>query len=216
VGMSGGRLFTGIAEETGKVKSVEQDKLIIGASKVLQEMELGGSMAVNGACLTITSLSVDSFSVEVMAETLRRTNLGLLSFGDTVNLERPVTFGGRLGGHLVQGHIDATGRLTAIRPAANANILRFEAPPSVMKYIVEKGFIAVDGISLTVTSKGTAFFEVSVVGYTWQNTILGKRRVGDVINLEADIIAKYVESLNRAPASPITADFLEKNGFMQS
>ena len=216
MGMLGGRLFTGIAEETGKVKSVEQDRLIVAASKVLQEMELGGSMAVNGVCLTITSLSVDSFSVEVMPETLRRTNIGLLSFGDIVNLERPVSLGGRLGGHLVQGHIDATGRLTAIKPEANANILRFEAPSSVMKYIVEKGFIAVDGISLTVTGKEAAFFEVSIVGYTWQNTILGKRRVGDIVNLEADIIAKYVESLSRATGTGVTADFLEQYGFMKS
>ena len=206
-------MFTGIVEEVGRVTSAPPGKLVIAAGKVLRQIELGGSIAVNGVCLTITDFSANSFSVDVMPETLQRTNLGLLRTGDGVNLERPLALGGELGGHLVQGHIDDTGRVTSIIPDGKTAIIRFEAPPEVMRYIVEKGFIAVDGVSLTVVVKDTSSFQVSVVDYTRQHTTLGNRRLGDLVNLEVDIIAKYVEQLSSAHRPGITVDFLQEHGF---
>ena len=209
-------MFTGIIEEVGRVTSAQSGKIAIAAGDILQGMELGGSMAVNGVCLTITSLDINSFSVDIMSETLKRSNLGLLSAGDRVNLERPLALGGRLGGHLVQGHIDATGRVASVRWDGEAMLISFEAPPEVMRYVVEKGFIAVDGVSLTVVIKDTGSFQVSVVDYTRQHTTLGNRRVGDSVNLEVDIIAKYVEQLSQARSMGITVDFLQEHGFLVS
>ena len=209
-------MFTGIVEEIGKVTSVQPGNLVIAAGGVLHGMEVGGSMAVNGVCLTITRLDNASFSADLMAETVKRSNLGLLRAGDKVNLERPLALGGRLGGHLVQGHIDATGRVASMRQYGEARLVRFEAPSEVMSYIVEKGFIAVDGLSLTVVDRDASSFQVSLVAYTRQNTTLGERQVGDLVNLEADIIAKYVERLDRARRSGITADFLQEHGFLVS
>jgi len=209
-------VFTGIIEEVGKVTLVRSGNLVITASDVLQGMELGGSINVNGVCLTIISLDTDSFSVDIMPETLERSNLGLLSAGDRVNLERPLSLGGRLGGHLVQGHVDATGRVASVRWNGEAMLVRFEAPPEVMYYVVEKGFIAVDGVSLTVVTKDSSAFQVSVVDYTRQHTTLGDRQVGDPVNLEVDIIAKYVEQLGQAHSTGITVDFLQEHGFLVS
>lgn len=209
-------MFTGIIEEIGKVTSAWPGNLVITASDVLQRMELGGSINVNGVCLTITSFNTNSFSVDIMPETLERSNLGLLSAADRVNLERPLALDKSLGGHFVQGHIDATGRVASVGWDGRAMIVRIEAPPEVMRYVVEKGFIAVDGISLTVVNKGTNSFQVSVVAYTRQHTTLGDRRVGDMVNLEVDIIAKYVEQLSQARSTGITADFLQEHGFLVS
>jgi len=209
-------VFTGIVEEIGKVISARPGNLAVAAGKVLEDMAEGASIAVNGVCLTVTGFDNKSFNVEVMAETLSRTNLGLLKAGDEVNLERPLTLGGRLGGHLVQGHIDDTGRVILITPRGESIIAGFEAPPKLMSYIVEKGFIAVDGVSLTVVSRNSGSFQVSLVDYTRRNTILGNRRVGDTVNLEVDIIAKYVEQLNRDSGSGITVDFLQEHGFLVS
>ena len=207
-------MFTGIVEEVGKVISALPDTLSIAASKVLPGVEMGGSIDVNGACLTVTSFGASAFSVGLMPETLRRTNIGTLKAGDNVNLERPLALGGPLGGHLVQGHVDATGKVTSIRRDGEAVILRFEAPPEVMRYIVEKGYVAVDGISLTVMAKDTGSFEVSVVGYTRQHTTLGDRRIGDRVNLEIDIMAKYMEQLGQVRGQGITFDFLRNHGFL--
>jgi len=209
-------MFTGIVEEIGRVISAQSGKLVVAAGDVLQGMELGGSINVNGACLTVTSLHANSFSVDIMPETLKRSNLGLLSAGDKVNLERPLALGGRLGGHLVQGHIDATGRVVSVWWDGEAMVIRFEAPPEVMRYVVEKGFIAVGGVSLTVVAKGTGSFEVSLVDYTRKHTNLGDRRVGDLVNLEVDVIAKYVEQLSQARSPGITVDFLQEHGFLVS
>jgi len=209
-------MFTGIIEEVGKVTSVQSGNLVISASDVLREMELGGSIAVNGACLTVTSFDANSFSVDIMLETLKRTNLGLLSAGDKVNLERPLALGGRLGGHLVQGHIDATGRVTSIIWEGGTMLVRFESPPEVMRYMVEKGFVAIDGVSLTIVTRDTSSFGVSVVDYTWKHTTLGNMNVGDLANLEVDIIAKYVERLSQSPNTGITVDFLQEHGFLVS
>ena len=207
-------MFTGIIEEVGKVTSARSGNLVIAAGDVLQGMELGGSMAVNGVCLTITSFNTNSFSVDIMLETLKRSNLGQLRAGDRVNLEASLALGGHLGGHLVQGHIDATGRVASVRWDGEAMLVRFEAPPEVMCYVVEKGFIAVDGISLTVVTKDTSSFEVSLIDYTLRHTTLGSYRVGDLVNLEVDIIAKYVEQSVQARNTGITAGFLQEHGFL--
>jgi len=206
-------MFTGIIEETGKVLSASATRLVIAAKQVVDGMKPGDSIAVNGACLTVTDFDRSSFSVDVMPETLKRTNLGQLKSGDSVNLERPVALGGRLGGHLVQGHVDDTGRVVSLEREGDALLFRFEAPPEIMRYTVPKGFIAVDGISLTIMDKDSDSFRVSVVEYTRRNTTLGSRKAGDVVNLEADIIAKYVAQFTRPQTSGLTAAFLVEHGF---
>ena len=206
-------MFTGIIKEIGRVISVQSGSLVIAAGDILRKLEPGGSISVNGVCLTITSFNTEVFSVDIMPETVERTNLGLLSTGDKVNLELPLSMGGQLGGHLVQGHVDATGRVTSVSGQGEARIVMFEAPPEVMRYIVEKGFIAVDGVSLTVVTKDTSSFQVSVVDYTWRHTVLGDRQVGDPVNLEVDIIAKYVEQLSQPRSGDITTEFLQEHGF---
>ncbi len=209
-------MFTGIIEEIGRVILAQSGKLVIAAGDVLKEMELGGSIAVNGVCLTITNFDNHSFWVDVMAETLKRTDLGMFSPGAKVNLELPLSLGRQLGGHLVQGHVDATGRVSSIRRDGESMLIRLEAPPEVMRYVVEKGFIAVDGISLTVVTKDTSSFQVSIVDYSRQHTNLGDRRVDDPVNLEVDIIAKYIEQLTQARSTGITVDFLQEHGFLVS
>ena len=207
-------MFTGIVEEIGRVTSAQSGSLVIAASSVIRRVEQGGSIDVNGVCLTITSFNTSSFSVDIMVETLKRTNLGLLSVGDMVNLELPLALGGQLGGHLVQGHVDDTGRVAAVTRDGEAMLVRFEAPPEVVHYIVEKGFIAVDGVSLTVVTKDTSSFWVSVVDYTRRHTILGSQQVGDRVNLEVDIIAKYVEQVSQTRNTGITTEFLQEHGFL--
>ena len=207
-------MFTGIIEELGKVASGQAGSLVVAARNVLTGLERGGSIAVNGACLTVTDFKTDSFSVDVMPETLKRTNLGLLKTGDSVNLERPVTLGGQLGGHLVQGHVDETGKVASVVWDGETLLLRFEVSPEIMRFTVPKGFIAVDGVSLTITDKETSSFWVSIVDYTRKHTTLGDKKVGDPVNLEADIIAKYVEQLSQPRRTGITADFLEEHGFL--
>lgn len=207
-------MFTGIVAEVGRVISASSKRLAITASKVLDRMENGDSIAVNGACLTVTNFDDSSFTVDIMPETLKRTNLGLLRAGDVVNLERALTLDGLLGGHLVQGHIDAVGKIVSVAEDNGATIIKIEAPPEVMDYIVEKAFIAVNGVSLTVMGMGKDTFEASVVDYTLKNTTLGSRQAGDTVNLEADIIAKYVVQLNKKEGSGITLDFLGEHGFL--
>ena len=209
-------MFTGIVEEIGRVASAPGGTLAITAKDVLPGMKLGGSIAVNGVCLTVTDFTSNAFSVDVMPETLSRTNLGLLHTGDTVNLERPLALGGELGGHLVQGHVDDTGRVTSVTRDGDAMIIRFEASPETLSFTVPKGFVTVDGASLTIVAKDSSSFSVSVVGYTRQHTTLGSRKVGDLVNLEVDIIAKYVAQFNQPPRTAITADFLEEHGFSLS
>ena len=207
-------MFTGIVAEMGRVASASSKRLAITASKVMDRMGNGDSIAVNGACLTITNFDDTSFTVDIMPVTLKRTNLGLLRAGDVVNLERALTPDGLLGGHLVQGHIDAVGKIVSVTEDNGATIIKIEAPPEVMDYMVEKAFIAVDGVSLTVMGMGNDTFEASVVDYTLKNTTLGSRQAGDTVNLEADIIAKYVVQLNKKEGSGITLDFLGEHGFL--
>ena len=207
-------MFTGIIEEVGSVASVQSGTLVITARSVLQKMEQGGSIAVNGVCLTVTSFNTGSFTVDIMPETRGRTNLGLLSAGDRVNLEIPLTLNKPLGGHLVQGHVDTTGRVGLVTWDNEAKLIRFEASPEVMRYIVEKGFVTVDGISLTVTTKDASSFWSSVVEYTRTHTNLGDRQVGDLVNLEVEIMAKYVEQFSQPPHAGITTAFLQEHGFL--
>ncbi len=209
-------MFTGIIREVGTVTLASPGKLVIAAGDVLRGMEPGGSIAVNGACLTVSGLDNSSFSVDVMPETAGRTGLGRLRAGDRVNLEPPLTMGGQLGGHLVQGHVDGTGRVASVVRGKGEMTLRVEAPPDVMRYVVEKGFIAVDGVSLTVTGRDAASFGVSIVDYTRRHTTLDSCKAGDVVNLEVDIIAKYVEQLSQTQHRGVTFDLLEKHGFTVS
>ena len=197
-------MFTGIVEEIGMVGTFvaptppsELARLSVSAGMVLDDMGLGDSIGVNGTCLTVVDKNGGSFTVELAPETMRRTNLGKLEIGGQVNLERPLAVSARLGGHIVQGHVDATGVLVATIPEGDCQIMRFKVPETLMCYIVEKGFIAVDGVSLTVVEKGTTSFTISVIPYTLENTIFKGRVSGDTVNLEVDIVAKYVESLLR-------------------
>ncbi len=208
-------MFTGIVEETGRVKTATAGKLVISTDTVTRGMRLGDSVAVNGVCLTVTDFKADSFSVDIMPETLGITNLGRLRAGDRVNLERAVALGGQMGGHLVQGHIDGTGTVATVTPEAGAILITIEAPAEIMRYTVQKGFIAVDGISLTVIDRDENSFRVSVVGYTRQQTTLGEKRAGDPVNLETDIIGKYVEQFTQSQtqSTGITAAFLQEHGF---
>jgi riboflavin synthase len=205
-------LFTGITEELGKVKLLTSNRLTFNARKVLEDTGIGSSMAVNGVCLTVTSLGTDYFTIDIMPETLRHTNLGTLKVGDEVNLERALALGGRMGGHLVEGHIDDTGKIIGRQEEGDAVLVRIEAPRDVLRYVVIKGFIAVDGISLTIVAKDERSFSVSLVTHTRTNTTLDKRKIGDAVNLEVDIIAKYVEAMTQSKG--VTMDFLREHGFL--
>lgn len=216
-------MFTGIVEEMGTVRSLEirsdSAKLKVAAAKVLTDVRLGDSIAVNGVCLTVVSFVADSFIADVMPETLRKTNLGQLRPGDRVNLERAMALGGRLGGHLVSGHVDGTGRIRDKRGEGNAVVITLEAPPEIMRFIVPKGSIAIDGISLTVANAGTETFSVSVIPHTLTQTTLGTKSAGDLVNLENDMIGKYVDRLIHAyqgnRTKEMDMDFLKVNGFIQ-
>ena len=188
-------MFTGIVEEVGAVISCGDFGLTVKGAKVMEGLRLGDSMAVNGTCLTVVDFGEEQFHVDLAPETLRRTSLGELVEGSQVNLERPLAVSDRLGGHIVQGHVDAAGRVMSIRPESDCYIFRLRTPKRLMPYVVEKGFIAVDGISLTVVNKGAASFTVSVIPYTLSHTNLQEKSPGDRVNLEVDILAKYVESL---------------------
>jgi riboflavin synthase len=206
-------MFTGIVEEVGRVITAISGKLIVNATRTLNGMNLGDSIAVNGVCLTISALTPASFSADVMPETARRSNLGRLRTGDKVNLERPLALNGWVGGHLVQGHVDGTGKITEMRPESEAMLIRFQAPTEVLYYIVEKGFITIDGISLTIAARDDTSFQVSIVDYSRQHTNLMERHPGDVVNIEIDIIAKYVARFTQVKSPGITLDFLKEQGF---
>ena len=188
-------MFTGIIEELGTVREVREGRLIINAKKVVWGTNLGDSIAVNGVDLTCTHLEEDGFHASVMPETYRRTNLGELKPGDVVNLERALTLSQRLGGHLVRGVVEATGTLESFTPEENAIIARYKAPPEILRYVVVKGPVTIDGVSLTVIDKTSDSLAVSLVEFTQEHTNLTRRRPGDRVNLESDIIARYVGQL---------------------
>jgi riboflavin synthase len=206
-------MFTGIVEEIGTVIETGRERLAFEAHNVLEGMKIGDSIAVNGVCLTVVSPENHSFSVNVMPETLRSTNLGGLYQGDQVNLERALTLGGRLGGHLVLGHVDDAVEVLDVNGEESARIVRISAPDKLMPYIVGKGFVAVDGVSLTIADLDDSSFVVSLVAYTRQNTTLERKRPGDMVNLEVDILAKYVENLKERKGQGLNSAFLREYGF---
>jgi riboflavin synthase len=194
-------MFTGLVEGRGTVSRVEPDgdgSHIEVATPLAAELSQGDSVAVNGVCLTAVTAGGDSFRADVMAETLRRSSLGPLRPGDSVNIELPTRAGAPLGGHVVQGHVDATGTVAEIRDEGFARLVRIEAPEALLRYVVEKGSIAVDGVSLTVATVDAGWFEVSLIPETLERTTLGEAAPGRLVNLEADILAKYVEKLVQA------------------
>ena len=217
-------MFTGIVEEIGIIEEVKRGQhsavLKIRAEKVLEDVHLGDSIAVNGVCLTVTSFGGNVFSADVMHETLDRSSLKGMTKGKKVNLERAMAADGRFGGHIVAGHVDGTGTITGIRRDDNAVWFTVKAAPEVLYYIVEKGSITIDGISLTVAAVGRDTFQVSTIPHTLAVTTLGQRKEGDIVNLENDIVGKYVEKFVRAPAPAsnsteggLTKEFLIKYGF---
>jgi riboflavin synthase len=203
-------MFTGLVEEGGVVARVEPRgegaRLVIGARVVLEGLAVGDSVAVNGACLTAVEVSADGFAVDAVAETLRRTSLGGAAPGDRVNLERPMRLGDRLDGHLVQGHVDGLGTVRAARPEGGSTILEISAPAHLLRYVVEKGSITVDGVSLTVAQRLPDAFTVALIPHTMAVTTLGPRAVGRPVNLEVDVLAKYVEALAAPYATPPGGD----------
>jgi riboflavin synthase len=195
-------MFTGLVEEVGTVRSVtpvgDGARVVIEAALVLSDAELGASIAVNGCCLTVVEFDGDSWAADAVPETLERTNIGNLAPGDAVNLERPLAANGRYGGHVVQGHVDATATITSVTELDDGSYrYTFALPPSLAAYVVEKGSVALDGISLTVASVDASSFSIAVIPHTHEVTTLGRRTVGDAVNVEADVLAKYVERLVR-------------------
>lgn len=204
-------MFTGIVEETGTVLK-SGNPLVIKAKKILEDVHLGDSIAVNGICLTVTSFTDDTITLDVMNETYSRTNLRHIKYGTKVNLERAMSANGRFGGHIVSGHIDGTGILTDITSDGIAKWLTISADSSILNYIVLKGSVTLDGVSLTVAYVDNKTFKVSVIPHTQSETTLLLKSVGSEINIETDIIGKYVEKFTK-PEGKITMDFLRENGF---
>ena len=212
-------MFTGIIEEIGTVRRIEHGakgaRLTIQAKTVLEDTRIGDSIATNGVCLTVVSMTGDSFSADVMAESLRRSSLGTLQGGSPVNLERAMAANGRFGGHIVSGHIDGTGPIASQKREDNAVWVKIKTPAPLLRYIVEKGSIAIDGVSLTVAAVTDTDFSVSIIPHTGAQTILLGKKPGDPVNLECDVIGKYVEKLT-APhkTGGISTNFLAENGFL--
>lgn len=213
-------MFTGIVEEVGTVLSIKKgsvsSKITFGGKKVFEDIHLGDSIAVNGVCLTADILTDNSFTADIMAETLRRSSLGDLKVGSRVNLERAMQCNGRFGGHIVSGHVDATGKIVSFKREENAVWITISAESKTLKYIVEKGSVALDGISLTVASVGDTSFKVSIIPHTAKETTLLTKSVGDRINIECDIVGKYVERfLNfKDSTSNIDVKFLSQHGYI--
>jgi riboflavin synthase len=192
-------LFTGIVEEMGYLVESTPIQMSFTAKKVLDGTQVGDSIAINGTCLTIVSINKGIIVTDVTPETRKCTNLGNITIGETVNLERAVEMGKRLGGHLMQGHVEGVGKILSLQSNNDSLIINMKAPKELMRYIVGKGFISVDGISLTVTKCAASSFEIAVIPYTFGHTNLGSKKVGDTVNLETDIIGRYVEKLIEAP-----------------
>ena len=213
-------MFTGIVEEVGRVRSVGNGRIEIAAEKVTEGTVVGDSIAVNGVCLTVTSFTRGGFTADVMPVTLAHSSLGSLRAGDGVNLERALTLSSRLGGHIVSGHIDGVGRVKSVETKENARILRIEAAPPLLRYIVPRGSVALDGVSLTVAEVDDRGFSVSLIPHTRQATALDGKTAGAPVNIENDVIGKYVDKLLHAPeraeettSGGLTAAFLQKCGF---
>jgi riboflavin synthase len=214
-------IFTGLIVEVGRVRQIRRRPdgafIVIEAKKVLDGTRIGDSISINGVDLTVIEMSTDSFAADASLETLSRSTLGEVRSGSRVNLERALAVGERLGGHMVQGHVDGTGTLLSITREGNAYRMRFGFPPELGRYIAMKGSITVDGISLTVAALGDDWFEVAIIPHTWRETSLSDLKIGDRINLEADVLAKYVERLMQRDAEPaegkLTMEYLIEQGF---
>ena len=188
-------MFTGIVEEVGKIRSYDLQRMTVGASTVLSDLKVSESVAVAGVCLTAVEVGDDYFVVETVPETVQRSNFGALKPGSGVNLERALSLGDRIGGHMVQGHVDGTGTIASLVEDGNSVRVQIECRPSLLRYVVEKGFITVDGTSLTITNVNESGFGVAIIPFTFQHTTLNERSVGDAVNIEVDVTAKYVERL---------------------
>lgn len=188
-------MFSGIVEEIGEVESFRHGRLQIIATQVLRDLTISDSICISGACLTVVERNVDGFSVDVVAETLKRTNFGMLRPGHKVNLERALKYEGRVGGHLLQGHIDVVAETIRITDNENSTIIWFKAAPRIMRYVVEKGFVAINGVSLTVVDRDVQSFSIAMIPYTREHTNLGSIITTDSVNIEVDITAKYIEQL---------------------
>jgi riboflavin synthase len=217
-------MFTGIIEEIGSIANIQQTGetivLTVTASKVLEDVQLGDSIAVNGVCLTVTAYSKTQFNVDVMPETVRATSLHYLNRGSKVNLERAMSAGGRFGGHFVSGHVDGLGHIKNIRPHGNAVYYEIEVGPELMSFIMYKGSITVDGTSLTVFDLTDKSFTISLIPHTRRETVIGLKSIGETVNIECDMLGKYIHHFlagTKAQDDPkrrnITAEFLEENGF---
>lgn len=216
-------IFTGLIIEIGRVRSVDRRAdgayLVIQAQKVLEGTRIGDSISINGVDLTVVAMGKDFFEADASVETLKRSTLGGFRPGIRVNLERALAVGERLGGHMVQGHVDGTGELLSVTPEGNSYRMRFRFPRELGRYIAMKGSITVDGISLTVAGLGGDWFEVAIIPHTWRETILSELKNGDGVNLEVDVLAKYVERLmNRdenaaKPSSKLTVEYLQDRGY---
>jgi riboflavin synthase len=202
-------VFTGIVEEIGSIKDITPGQMTVKASKVIDGVNIGDSISVNGACLTVLKADDKGFTVELMPETKRRTTFKNIRPGAQVNLERALSASGRLGGHFVQGHIDGTGKIISCIPESDAVIVRVTAIPDIARYLLEKGFIAVEGVSLTVMNCDSTSFAVSLVSFSRNNTTLGIKKAGDEVNLEVDILAKYIEKLANKKGDEFYIDFLQ-------
>ena len=199
-------MFTGLVEELGIISKITQTEIWIEASVVMKDLGIKDSISVNGACLTVVDLKENTFRVDVVPETLIRTDLGYLAIGDKVNLERSAQLGGRLGGHIVQGHVDGTAEIISIVEDGTSWSIEFQIPNTLSRYIVEKGFICVDGASLTVVNCDEKSFSIALIPYTKDNTVLGLKRVGSTVNIETDIIGKYLEKLSTGDQANIELD----------
>lgn len=214
-------MFTGLIEEIGVVKSIvkssQSGQITIEAKEVINETKIGDSICTNGVCLTVTKLTDHSFTVDVMPETMRKSNLGKLNIGSKVNLERALKVSDRMGGHIVSGHIDGTGVITQFKEEENATWITVQTPRTLLKYIIDKGSIAIDGTSLTVAMVDDESFKVSIIPHTKEKTILISKKEGDDVNLECDIIGKYVEKLlnfkENVKEDKLSIEFLKQHGF---
>lgn len=213
-------MFTGIVEEIGKVQTMTRNtdafQLQIACEKVLTDVHVGDSIAVNGVCLTVKHFTASYFIADVMPETVKATTFHTLKIGDRVNLERAMAANGRFGGHFVSGHVDGVGEITTIRPQANAIYMEIEIDHKLLKYFIDKGSVTVDGTSLTVFDVTQDGFVISLIPVTQEDSVIGQKRVGDQVNIECDMLAKYMERLlgHRDEKSKLTLSTLEENGFL--
>lgn len=217
-------MFTGIVEEIGTIKQIKNglksSNLIISCNKVLEKTEIGDSICTNGVCLTVTNINKETFEADVMAETIRKSNLNTLKIGSKVNLERALSLSTRLGGHLVSGHIDGIGYIKDLKKEDTAIWITIKTSADILRYIIYKGSITIDGISLTIAYVDDYVFKVSIIPHTLQQTILSSKNIGDSVNLECDMIGKYVEKLlgitspDKKQANNINETFLKENGFI--